>query len=98
MRKTGNDSPDRIDGNDKPAQRFCEVYESLYNSTGDNEGMNSILNEINSKICQNDLIEIDRVTSNVISDAVEGIKSSKKDPVFTFNSDCIKQVTISASS
>ena len=91
MRRTTDNIPDKIDGSDKPAYRFGEVYKELYNSAGDSAEMNKLLKEINSKISSDDLIEIDRVTTDVISDAVKGIRSNKNDPVFTFNSDCIKQ-------
>lgn len=51
--------------------------------------MYKILKEVNSKISSNDLIEIDRVTSDeVITDAV---RKNKNDPVFIFNSDYITQ-------
>ena len=91
MRRTTDNIPDKIDGSDKPAYRFGEVYKELYNSAGDSAEMNKLLKEINSKISSDDLIEIDRVTTDVISEAVKGIRSNKNDPVFTFNSDCIKQ-------
>ena len=91
MRRTGDNIPVKIDGCDKPAERFGEVYKELYNSAGDSVEMNKLLNVINSKISHDDLIEVDRVTTDVISDAIKGIRSNKNDPVFTFNSDCIKQ-------
>ena len=36
--------------------------------------------------------DVDLVTPEVIGDVINEIKSDKHDPVFTFNSDCIKHV------
>ena len=36
------------------------------------------------------LVDVDLVTPKLIEDIVHKIKSNKKDPVFTFNSDCLK--------
>ena len=47
MRKTADDTPESIDGNDSPAQRFGKVYGALYNSASDVNGMKIILNEVN---------------------------------------------------
>ena len=91
MRKTENTTPSKIDGHDNPAQRFGEVYGALYNSANDTEEMKEILVEINARIDNNDLEDVDLVTPDIVTDAVKGIKTKKSDPMFAFNSDCIKQ-------
>lgn len=91
MRKTTDRSPCKIDGNENPVERFGEVYETLFNSAGDQAAMNKILSDINSKMGVNDLEEVDRITPEIISEAVDNIKVRKDDPVFSFNSNCIKQ-------
>ena len=37
MRRVENSAPKAIDGNDKPAERFAEVYGKLYSSTNDED-------------------------------------------------------------
>ena len=90
MRRVKNDIPKKIDGHEKPSERFAEVYGQLYNSTNDKHETDAILNEVTSLIDDNSLKDIDLVTPEVIEDVVKEIKSNKRDPVFTFNSDCIK--------
>ena len=82
--------PKKIDCHEKPFERFAEVYGQLYNSTNDKHETDAILSEVTSLIDDNSLKDIDLVTPEVIGDVVKEIKSNKRDPVFTFNSDCIK--------
>ena len=91
MRKTEDNAPTTIDGNNNPAQRFGDVYEKLYNSTDDAMETKDILAEVEASIDDNALEDVNLVTADVINDVVSEIKSNKNDPVFTFNSDCIKR-------
>ena len=91
MRRTVDNVPDQIDGHDNPAQRFGDVYKDLYNSTNDTAETKDLLAEINAGISENDLKDIDLVTNDVIADAIKQVNSNKSDPVFSFNSECIKQ-------
>ena len=75
MRKTSNNAPNKIDGNECPAKKFGEVYGALYNSANDTEEMKGILAEINSSLDERDLSDVDKVSCDVISEAVKGIKS-----------------------
>ena len=91
MRKVKSSSPTTMDGHSKPAERFQEVYSKLYSSTDDEDETKSILDEIDASIDAKSLEDVDLVTPEVIENVVKQIKSNKKDPVFTFNSNCIKQ-------
>ena len=90
MRRVKNDPPKIIDGNDKPAEQFGNVYSKLYSSTNDEDDTKSILNEMEASLNVESLSDVDVVTPEVIEDVVKQIKSNKKDPVFAFNSSCIK--------
>ena len=50
-----------------------------------------ILGNVNTSIDILSLKDVDLVTSDIIRKAVEQVKANKNDPVFTFNSDCIKR-------
>ena len=39
MRKVSTDPPSHIDGNNKPEERFADVYEKLYNAVDDCKDM-----------------------------------------------------------
>ena len=45
---------------------------------------------IDSKINNDSVAEAEKVTPDIIKDAVKHIKSNKSDPVFDFTSDCLK--------
>ena len=90
MRRTKNDAPMKIDGHEKPSERFAEVYGQLYNSTDDKHKTEVIPNKVRGLIDDNSLKDVDLVTPEVTGDVVKEMKSNKRDPVFTFNSDCIK--------
>lgn len=91
MRRVSNVLPTVIDGNESPASRFAEVYGKLYNSVDDKDETNTILTSIQSSINKRSLQDVDLVTSNLIEEVVAEIKHSKNDPVFSFNSTCIKR-------
>ena len=90
LRRVKNNTPKKIDGHEKPSERFAEVYEQLYNSAEDKHETEAILNEVTGLLDDNSLKDVDLVTPDIIGDVVKEIKSNKHDPVFTFNSDCIK--------
>ena len=85
-----NVGPNSIDGNENPAERFAEVYRQLYNSTNDKDETEGILSEITCSINADSLNDVNLVTPEVIEGVVKEIKCNKNDPVFTFNSNCIK--------
>ena len=90
MRKVKNSAPNSIDGNKDPAGRFAEVYGNLYNSTNDKDETEAIMSEITWSINIDSLEDVNLVTPEVIEGVVKEVKTNKNDPVFTFNSNCIK--------
>ena len=95
MRQVKKNAPAFIDGNANPAERFAEVYSKLYSCTNDANETEKILQSIDAKIDNNSLQNVDLVTADVIEDVVNEVKAKKSDPVFSFNSDCIKRAPTS---
>ena len=91
MRKVKNVLPTVIDDNESPPERFADVYGKLYNSVDDKKDIEKIFDQIQGSVNVNSLKDVDLVTPDLIRDVVGEIKSSKNDPVFSFNSDCIKR-------
>ncbi len=91
MRSVQKKSPSVIDGNSNPAERFAEVYNKLYNCTQDADDTENILRSVESNINENSLQDVDLVTADVIEEVVKEVRTRKNDPVFKFNSDCIKR-------
>ena len=90
MRQVRSEPPAVIDGNTEPSERFADVYGQLYNSADDQDDVQVITYEVESHINSNSLSDVEKVTEYLIADVIREIKSNKKDPVFTFNSDCMK--------
>ena len=80
-----------IDGSESPANKFAEVYGKLYNSTNDKDDTENIFREIQSSVDASSLQEVALVTPELIKNVIGEIKSNKNDPVFQFNSNCIKR-------
>ena len=95
MRRVKSNAPSSIDGNDQPAKRFAEVYETLYNSTNDTGMTKLMLDKVEREIDDKSLQDVDLVTLEVIEEVVKEIRPNKNDPVFSFNSDCIKRAPTS---
>ena len=95
LRHVTTEPPASIDGYNLPANRFAEVYGKLFNSTDDEEGTLKILYDIEGCINTDSLSDIDQVTTAVIEDVINEIKPNKNDPVFSFNSNCIKHAPTS---
>ena len=90
LRHVQEDPPSIIDGNIKPEERFAEVYGKLYNSIDDKSEATRILEEIEVSITADSLSQVDKVTTDVIAEVIHEIKPKKSDPIFLFNSTCIK--------
>ena len=93
MRNVRKNIPQNIDGSRNIAERFANVYGDLYNSANDKCETVRILNEVNGCINYSSLSDVDLVSEDVVKKVIEEIKTSKNDPVFTFNSDCIKHAS-----
>ena len=72
---------------------FKNIYSELYNSVNDREDLIKIADETETKVNFLSLMDVDKVTPDVIKEAASHLKDSKSDPTFSFNSDCIKNGT-----
>ena len=66
-------------------KHFAGIYKNLYNSAGD-----IIREEIEAKVNFSNLEDVKRVTPDVVKEATMNLRNSKSDPVFDFDSDCLK--------
>ena len=69
---------------------FRNVYENLYNSHEDLAQIADIKAEVNAKINSFHLVDVDKVTPEIVKEAALHLNSNKSDPTYTFSSDCIK--------
>ena len=80
-----------IDGHStKIEDHFSSIYKTLYNSVDDQNDVTDLYSQINDTICQDDLIDVKRVTPAKVKEAVNHLNNNKTDPVYDFSSDCLK--------
>ena len=91
FRKTKQVVANSIDGvvEDIPGH-FRNIYSELYNSVDDAENMGEIKDQIEAKISEFSLADVDKVTPKIVKEAVSKLNPNKTDPVFSFSSDCIR--------
>ena len=91
MRKTRVTVPDNIDGvTENITDHFKSIYVKLYNCVNDANEVALIYTQVDNKITNNDIIDIEKVTTNEVKKAAGRINPGKSDPTYRFSSDCIK--------
>ena len=91
MRKTKGLVANSIDGvKENVPDHFKEIYSKLYNSVDDAENMAKVSSEVETKVNNLSIKDVEKVTPEIIKAATEKLKPGKSDPIYTFSSDCIK--------
>ena len=75
------------------AGHFKGIYETLYNSVDDMEEMITLNEYVENNISHSQLLEVNKVTPDVIRTAAKNLSDDKTDPVYPYSSDCIKNGT-----
>ena len=79
-----HDLPDDVGGGNGEVNivdKFCEVYEEIYNSSGSSEAMEVLKGQINNMIEESETSEYDigKVTGSIVKDAACKMKAGKVD-------------------
>ena len=91
MRKAKATSANKIDDQTEDIEEhFAGIYKELYNSIDDYDDLMDVAKILDSKISNKCAIEVEKVTPDIVKEAVKHIKPNKSDPVFDFTSDCLK--------
>ena len=91
LRKAPETVANCIDGekDDIPGY-FSTVYGDLYNSAGDKEEVLELKEAIENKVKLSQIEDVQKVTPAIVEEATNNLRNSKTDPVFDFDSDCLK--------
>ena len=82
MRKAKSTTANKIDDKTEDIEEhFAGIYKSLYNSVDDYDDLVEVSKIIDSKISNKSVDEVDKVTPELIKEAVKRIKPNKSDPV-----------------
>ena len=55
--------------------------------------MNDLFTEVSGRIQNGQMLKVAKVTTNIVKEAASRWSDSKNDPVFSFSSDCLKNVS-----
>ena len=80
-----------IDGvSNKIENKFAETYQRLYNSVDDKGARTLFKKRLSVLITASSTDDVQEITSDIVQEAINLLKSNKTDQVVDFNSDCIK--------
>jgi hypothetical protein len=71
-------------------EHFAGIYKDLYNSIDDREAVDELYATVESLIDTKSIADVERVTPDVVKEAVSRLNCNKTDPVFSFTSDFFK--------
>ena len=88
-----HDLPDEVDGASGEiniADKFCKVYEELYNSSGSSEAMEVLKAQIAEKVgAEESLEEVFKINGKIVKDAACKMKPGKGDVSDSYTSDAL---------
>ena len=87
--KTVSSRIDDIVGSENIANHFANQYSQLYNKCEHGETFEDLKSSINDNLSNDDLEDVDKVTPDLVREALKKMKSAKGDVLFEFNSDCL---------
>ena len=92
FRGTGASCSSRIDdfvGSANISNHFAEIYSDLYNKVEHGEQFENLCDQINSSVGQHSLVQVDRITEDLVRQALKRMKGNKGDALFEKQSDCL---------
>ena len=72
---------------------FKNKYAKLYNSADDKQALLKVQEETERKVDASSLIDVEKVTPDIVKEAAHKLNSGKTDPVFSYSSDCLKNAS-----
>ena len=72
---------------------FRRIFKDIYNSADDSEDLLDVLSEVENKIDESCIDDVQLVTPDIVRQAAKNLNDSKSDPHLNFSSDCIKNGT-----
>ena len=76
-----------MEGSEEVIAKFREVYKDLYNSVGTETGMNDIKDSLKNLINEDSLVEVNKITGEILKKACCRMKPNKADVSGSYTSD-----------
>ena len=94
LRKAKPVAATSMDGvTDNIPDHFRGIFKELYNSANDKEELVGVLTEVEDRINESSLDDVQLVTPEIVKQASKKLQDSKSDPQLNFSSDCIRNGT-----
>lgn len=93
LRKTNKGPVNNIDGvrgSEEITSHFSDIYKDIYNRHQTTDSVNHILGELNNKIDQTSLPELNRITNDLISGIIKNLDFGKSDESYSWGTDAFK--------
>ena len=92
FRGKSNNCSSRIDdqvGAKNISNKFADIYSQLYNQHEQETDLGNLENDIHEAIGELSLVDVDRITVNLVEKALKKMKDGKNDSIFNIQSDCM---------
>ena len=80
---------DGVVGSGNISEHFASIYSDLYSKVELDDEFEEVSARIDSKISPDSMLDVDRVTDNLVKEALKKMKAGKSDALYDFSSDCI---------
>ena len=71
------------------ANHFAGIYSELYSRHDHGTEFDGMVTEVNSKVGQHNIFDLEKITVNLVKKALKLMKDGKNDAIFDFQSDCL---------
>lgn len=90
QRHTHSTVPTKIDNiTTNIENHFANIYSQLYNSVNDRTELNILARHISENINSSSINDVNRITPELVKEALTHLKVNKTDPILKFGSECL---------
>ena len=81
---------DAAEGAEEISEHFKSLYEEIYNHHGKNGELDELVQNINSKVKRSDLEWVEKITPELVEQAIKKLSPDKSDQLYSYKSNAIK--------
>ena len=76
-------------GSQNIADHFADTYSELYSKHKNGFNLSALQEEISSSVCRESYLDVNRITTDIVRNALESMKKGKSDSTYLIQSDCL---------
>ena len=81
---------DGVSGANNISSHFKSIYTEIFNQHDSSNKVSSVLHSVNNNIVNSDVHELDKITNEVITNIILGLKCGKSDELYDWGTDALK--------